>query len=166
MNAPAKIDAPKASLHEAARRALDASHDQAGAVDRLVSAARRDKALREALLAPWEYQAAQHVIGALIRQDRRTIWSRPSAPDARVAALSNAVSLSLLDFRLPGGKPLRDASAEDVSAAAGFYAEQAADMDAKARWLNAVAAALPDGAVVGDALDVATLDKLREEAGA
>ncbi len=162
MNAKAEVtDGDR--LGETVQHVLALSDTQEAAVEMLLREVAKDTALREALLAPWEREAAKHAISGAIRSERRAIWSRPAGPDARVGALANAVRRSLLDFRLPGGLPLRLATAAEIAEAAETYRKRAEDEAGKSRWLRRVEAALPDGKRVGDVMDDAALEKLRAE---
>ena len=119
----------------------------------------------QALIGPYVKVAARELVEAMTRQRRAAIW-RPepaAAAQARTAAVARAVTAALLDFPLPGGRLLRSANREEVEAAAERYRAQASDMAWKARWLDAIAAHLPDAGTVADHFDDAALAKLRQE---
>lgn len=146
----------------AVREAAEDADDLNEAVDRLLDTARRRPDIYALLMSPHEQTAARQVLGGFFRQERRAIWARPVGPDARVAVLANAVGAALMDFRLPGGLPLAQASSEEVREAAGFYARQAADMAWKGAWLDRIAASLPDGKTVSEEFTEAQLAAMRE----
>lgn len=105
--------------------------------------------------------ACYNQITALCRRERRKIWSAP-APDTK--SQSNRVvnhAKSILDFPLPGGKRLRDATKEDLSAASSFYQKQAAKMSSISEWLSSVAKRVKKGATVGDCLSEKQLHRMK-----
>jgi hypothetical protein len=162
----APLPSPAApTLRDVVRECIEAAADQQDATDRLLERVRADAALRSELLTPWETTAAAAIVVSVQAAQRRTIWVRPSAPDARVSALRTAAATMLMDFPLPGGKRVRDATAADLAAGVAFYAGRAADMGAKARWLAAVRAKLEatNLATVAEAMDEAALAALRED---
>lgn len=114
------------------------------------------------------YVASYEAVANVVRRDRAQIWALTPEDIARrrtqVEALASATAKSLLDFPLPGGKRLAEATREEVSVASEFYGAQARDMGRKSVWLRLVAQSLPDGAKVGDALTASRLEELRAEA--
>ena len=132
--------------------------------------------LYKALIGPYVRIAARELVEAVTRKARKSMWSAaarapapaaqsPAAQVARASAASRAVAAALLDFPLPGGRPLRLATRAQVAEAAKRYRAQASDMAWKARWLDRIAAALPDDdTAVANHLDNAALFQLRQEA--
>lgn len=165
MNAPAskaKID-PKPLISQAARDALDkAGGDIAAAVDVMHRTMRSDRALYAAVMEPLERSACYEAIASIIRQSRAKVWQAPNAA-ADTGGRILALVRHLMDFPLPGGKRLADATKVDLVAAAEFYSKQAGDMAHKSRWLAAVAGKLGDSDVVRTTLDEAALAALQKE---
>ena len=161
MNARAHIETPAASLRRIVAEIVATSDTREEAAAALLRRVRGDAALWAALMEPHEKMAADAAVRGMVHEQRRRIWARPVEPDARVAALAN-MHATLMDFRLPSGLRLRDATAADCMDGATFYARQAGDMAWKARWLSAVAEACGDG-VVADAMDERALAALREK---
>jgi hypothetical protein len=153
---------PAAVLRAMAKAALAQTNNYEAAAASLLELASADAALYAELVGPYELPAALALIRDVGQSERRTVWSRPTAPDARAAILARGVTETLMDFRLPGGMRLGDAMRADVEAAATFYADHAADMAHKARWLQAIAEKTPASKRVADALDADALAKLKE----
>lgn len=112
----------------------------------------------EPLLREW----CADVIGAeCVRHPRATVWN------ATVNAASNerakVFAQSLLDFPLPGGKPLSQATRSDLDAAVDFYTKQANNMAWKARWLGRIAQEMGRKRTVGAAFDNAALERMQRE---
>lgn len=145
------------------KRAFDQSDGTIeDATDRLFDLVTADKIFiaehMPAILRTW----CGDQIGALVGNIRLKAWTPPNAdPGQRQSRLTEAV-MSLLDFPLPGGKRLADASRPEVEAGALFYRKQADDMAWKARWLQLIAAKMGDQPNVAAALDAADLAKMQE----
>lgn len=125
--------------------------------------------------------AIKQMIGKELREERQRLWrdtaaaasgappeasAKKSIPAAKSGPLDfiRAYSDMLLDFVLPGGKRLRDATGGEVGAAALYYLKQAKDMRHKGVWLQLIQKRVPDGVTVGKALDEPTLRELQTEA--
>lgn len=139
--------------------ATDADLDKRVAA--LLRAVKRIPEVYAEMMAPHEVPAARLLLRDSQRQERGALWARPTEPDARVAAL--AAGNSLLDFRLPSGIRLRNATADEVGAAADFYTKQAADMAWKAKWLGQIVGRIKKDKTVGDCLTDADLIAIREK---
>lgn len=139
------------------------------AADALRKAVRADRFLYDALMDSYEGAAARAAVRVYFRAERRGIWSaapqqweRPAGPDSRVGALAHINTVALMNFRLPGGLPIGKATEVNLREGAQFYATHSADMAWKSKWLDRVAAALPEGKVVAEAFSEADLVKMRE----
>jgi hypothetical protein len=142
-----------------------AAHDSVdAAVDALLTGVAGQPGLEAAMLEPYRAGAARDLVRAVVRDTRKDVWRRPVGPDLRVISLARINSTALLDFRLPGGQRLAIAGREEVAAAAGFYLRQAADMAWKGRWLERIAAAVPEGRTVAHAFGEVELAAMREAA--
>lgn len=120
------------------RRAYDGSPDVATATEKLEKWARKDKALYDYLTDPYLSQACYNAIRGLCRSERRLIYTAPNYTKGGNGHRVEIHGRSLLDFPLPGGKRLRDATRQDLLEAADFYRKQAADMASKAAWLEKI----------------------------
>ncbi|MGF3026945.1 hypothetical protein ACQVP2_29525 [Methylobacterium aquaticum] len=167
---------PAERIAEAARAAYeDAGGDMREAARRLEGNVRRSRALRDELTDPLISAACWDAIRQQCRSNRSRIWhtpvsvapSRPqlpaqtSAPKADAARVIQLAAGNLMLFPLPGGRPLGQATRQEIAAAAEFYATQAADMGVKARWLALVAEAVPEGRQAGQVLNETRLRELR-----
>lgn len=83
--------------------------------------------------------------------ERALVMSRSFGP-ARAVALAQGMARTLMDFPLVGGIKLSDATGAEVKAQSARYKATADDMAHKYRWLQAVAAKVPDASRVGDVL--------------
>lgn len=150
------------TLREAVKDAWQGAGSTEEAVERLLAAAEQSEEVYRALAGPYLRQFAFAAVGNIVQDTRDVIWSRPSAPDARAAALAQVNATTLYDFPLPGGKRLGDATREEIAEAAQFYMKQANDMAWKARWLSAVAAKVPKGKTARKALSIAAIAEMKE----
>lgn len=146
-------------LTAAARTALETAHgDILRAKAQLAGC--DDPAVREALIE----LGAVHAINGQIHTARVRTWSPPDATRQadRVKALARG---NLYAFPLPGGLTLGMARKREVMAAADLYRTHADNMAAKARFLAAVAAAMPSGRVtVRKAIALDQLSRMQEAA--
>lgn len=162
----------------AVKKALEATGgDFERAVTLLEKRVRANARLRSELLEPFITQACRDAVRQEVRLVRREVWTgtrsgtppkpqvtpspRPAKSDSRVVYLAKG---NLAMFPLPGGKPLGEATREEVADAAAFYSRQSADMGAKARWLSLIAQSLPAGRTVAEVLTDERLTELQAEA--
>lgn len=144
-DAEAHVPSPGA----AAREALEATNNYREAAETLLARAKEDPELYEAIMGPHELPACLSLIRANAAQQRKAVWDAPekkahaerasAAATSRVNALSRSNTYGLLDFRLPGGLPLRDAKKADLLEAVKVYRQRADNMAHKARWLESIA---------------------------
>jgi hypothetical protein len=167
MSLDAAPETPAERLREITRACVATSPNAETATTRLLEKVRGDAELWNALMEPFEHRAAALAVGAMIRDNRRAVWGRAkpatSGADLR-AALGNAAR-ALLEYRLPTGTVLRDATAADLARAEAAYRAQADNMAWKARWLARVRAELEakaPAATVGAALTEAQLRAAQE----
>lgn len=159
---------------EAARRALaEAAGDVRTASRRLEAAVRTDRQLRDELTEPLLVGACYDACRMACRGQRKRSWAppAPAAATPRATDLSQSASRvvhlasgTLTMFPLPGGRPLGEATRDEISAAAGFYETQAGDMATKARWLRLVAQSVPGERKAGEVLTERRLRELQEAA--
>ena len=166
MNAPVKIKTPGyINLQSAARIAMQGQKSHHVGAKCLLEMARKDASLMAALMEPYEERAAYNAVRKQSSDLRREIWKKSTEQPAndRVGALVVSNMAMLMDFPLPGGKPLRDATGDEVQDAANSYRKQAVDMAQKSAWLKMVAANVPKGKTVGEALDEMALALFKEK---
>jgi hypothetical protein len=154
------IDVPALAARELAAN----TGDVAGAAKAMETKARANPALWMALTDSLLPQACYDAIRAQCRKERRTIWTAPNYTPGGNGGRVVKHALGLLDFPLPGGKRLRDATADEVRAAAQFYHAQAATMARQGRWLDLVAAQVAPNCTVGQVLDETKLGQLQSQA--
>lgn len=133
----------------------------------LIAEVSKSNALFRELMSPLLKTAAAELIGSQIRQTRNLTWDRKEAAErgkSLALALVHGTVRSLLDFPLPGGKRLGDATAEEIATAAEFYRKQAEDMADKAAWLRLIAARVPANMVARQALTDADLQSMQKDA--
>lgn len=99
---------------------------------------------------------------AVCRSERRIIWNSPNYDKGGNGERVKQHANTLLDWPLPGGKKLRDATKQDLLEASGFYSKQAAQMTSIANWLDAVAKKVKTK-TVGETLSADDLEKLRDQ---
>src|SRR5690625_4650533 len=118
----------KISVSDYAQRAIKEEEQVTDAAKLLEKWAHQDAELKAALLEPLLKQACYQAVTRACRVYRRKVWTAPnytkSGNGQRVVALAN----SLMDFPLPGGVRLRDATKKQIEEAAGFYGRQARQM--------------------------------------
>jgi len=151
-------------LHETARLSYKQSSGNLSlAADRLVARINSNRTLFTALMLPLVRAACYELINHIHRDKRNKIWNYPSASQGgdRVELLAES---NLLTFPLPGGKPLNEASGEEVKAAAEFYSKQSVDMAHKARWLFLIAERVQGKRCVGEAVTEGDLRALHKQA--
>jgi hypothetical protein len=159
--------AAEPSIASVASGCLDAADgDVMRATAIMVGKVTKDSVLYRVLMDPLVREACYAALTQACRRRRRTVWDvqPPSAETQRNTVVDLARGMTLLDFPLPGGLRLRDASRDDVAAAAEFYLNQASDMAVKGRWLRLVAQAVPGKKKVGSVLSIERLEELKIEA--
>jgi hypothetical protein len=152
-------------IKDVAKKALeDADGDVQKGVARMVERVRKNRALFTTLMDPLVESACFREIGMVCRRERRDIWRAPNyGPADEGARVIQLAAGNLLMFPLPGGKPLGEATKEDVEKAAHFYREQSNDMGHKARWLQIIADRTPPERLVQHVLSDEELRSLQEQ---
>jgi hypothetical protein len=110
-----------------------------------------DQEFYRAVMEPLIGQATWNLIRKVTRNDRAMAWrvpvkTDPGASDEGLSRLADANLRGLMGMPLPcAGRPLLgDATRSIVLEAAAFYATQAKGNAVRGRWLEFVAAAMPD----------------------
>lgn len=154
-------------VHEAVEKAWANATTTDEATKALLKIMKRDAAVREALLAPWEWRAAYEAAGRFRRNWRLAIRAaanratahKPGQPQTSPRALVRA----MMDYALPNGMALRDATREDLHAAVEAHRALVTPMLHDMKWWQRVAKALPEGKTVGESLDEMALLLMWEE---
>lgn len=156
----------ESTLQDAVERAIKESGDDARAATTiLLNEVKRNRKLREQLTEPLLRSACYDRIRSAFRVERKQIWFAPNYDATQGSERAKAHGEYLLmQFRLPAGKRLSEATIEDLLEASEFYSKQASDMAHKGRWLDLIAKGLKKGKTVGKQYNEATLRALQEEA--
>jgi hypothetical protein len=160
-----RISAPGGdSIGAMARAAWEASHgDFDAAAERFAKALEADREmLRKARRMAFAAWCRDQVRQAASAHRTAVFRLRSEADAARGSRLRMALSATLMDFPLPGGGLLRDATAADCIEGASAYRHTASDAVWKARWLEAIAARVGN-AIVSDVLNEEDLRALQQE---
>ena len=161
-----EVAAEYLSLRALARETLsDADGDRHKALPALVARLKAHKQLYSQVVDKLVERACLDELGNVVRDGRSTIWSGggASATEAseRVAALARS---NLLNFALPNGKRLANASRAECMEYGDGYLKQGKTMCHLGRWLRLIGQSVPDGKVVHKVLSEERLNELREEA--
>ena len=149
------------TLPAAVAAAWEGAHDLDAATANLVGMLDAD--LMAQLVHPHVESIARGLMRANMRETRRVAWQRPTGPDRRAQRVGRVVVSSLMDFRLPSGVLIGNATKADLTAASAFYWKQADDMAWKARWVDLVAEKVGPK-TVADVLNASKLAALQEQA--
>jgi hypothetical protein len=153
------------TLFDLARDTLRrADGDTTVATDRLTKRLLKDRDLLETIIRAAVAAAVETTVEHSMRSRRESIMRTTTVPGrSGVFALASGVTFALLDMPLANGVKLRAATREQVTAQAQMYDAKARDMGHKARWLELIAQAVPDGKIVGDVLTDARAAELWSE---
>lgn len=158
------------NLAEIARKHLTkAKNDVAEATSTMAEEIQDDDKLFRTLMTPHLRNACYDVIRGLVRGDRGKVWVMPQPTAAEEKEAIKHAARGIMDsywgFPLPDGTYLGLATKAQVIAARDFYAKQANDMGAKARWMDYIAKSLQnDDDVVKDVLKPRKLGALKAKA--
>ena len=172
---PATATPQYPSLPELVRAALDDfDNDRQMAVEHLSRQLRNNEALLSSVLDAIVTDALQNKTRQAIHAQRvaaiRSINnpSQPPSPSSgrdSVITLAGAIRASLFDFILPAsGKRLGDAEREDISKAADFYRTASSTSGHRARWLESIAAILPEGKKASEVLPLEQITQFWKDA--
>lgn len=146
------------------QEAVDASGgDESQAVEILYSRVVSDADFLKSELPTLVRRWCQSQIGTLLGAQRVKAW-KPQPVTHNPNRLNAAIRANLLDYPLPRGKRLGDASTDDLAQASGYYWGVSNSNAHKARWLDAIAARMGNAHRVEDALTEADLQALQIEA--
>lgn len=159
-------EAEATNLVALARRFLDDSPDADTAASRLTDHILNDPTLLKEVIGRQLRVIARNIIQNAVTIDRQALSGKQGRQPRtlQAAAFAEAVTISLLDYRI-NGRRLGDFQKLDLSNFSNGLAAQADDMKVKSRWLALVADALPDNRkTVDEALTSAKLEELRTKA--
>jgi hypothetical protein len=164
---PAKLKPlPQISVADFARKATEGAKNAEDAAKALLAMAKADPDLYRKIMEPYEFSACRDAIDRLRLNERAAIWKAAQGEtrsNTSVRALARANTYTLLDFPLPSGTRLGDATVSDLTDAIGVYRAQASDMARKARFLELVCGRLKEGQRVSEALTPKELEDVQKE---
>lgn len=165
MNAVAK-KTEDLTFHALAREVLgDADGDRYKALPALVLRLKAHKVLYAQVVDNALEHACSDELRKIVQNDRSTIWEggQPGASEAsdRVVALARS---NLLNFVLPNGKRLANASRAECMQHGENYLKQGKTMCHLGRWLRLIGQSVPDGKTVHKVMTEERLSELRAEA--
>lgn len=156
------IEPTPPSLASLARAALDEAEEDVKLATELLIEKLEDPAIRRAVSVDALRMASRSVISSTRTNERDRIERlERQRRDHGAAIRAEAATLNacLMDFPLPHGGTLRQADRPKIELAVSHYEKTAATSIRRAAWLKAVAAKLPEGKTVGDALTEADLQE-------
>lgn len=121
-----------------------------------------NEAAREAVLLPMLRQGCYETVRGLLREKRGQVYVTSGYDPEGKTDRIRGFARSLMEWPLPGGKPLGEATGADVLSAAEFYERQAEQMQSTAAWLSAIASRLAPQQKVKNALSEAQLAEMRK----
>lgn len=154
------------TLRALAKEALeDADDDRHKALLALVARLKAHKQLYKQVVEKLVARACLDELGYIVRDERSTIWAGghpgASAASERVKALAQS---NLLNFVLPSGKRVSDATPAECLEHGENYLKQGRTMCHLGRWLLLIGKNVPDGQTVHNVLTEERLNELRAEA--
>jgi len=149
-------------MQEKIRSIIESATDVSEASRMLEEEARKDADLYNHLTEPFLARACYDAVRTEYQSERKQIWTAPNYTEGGNGHRVKEHARTLLDFPLPNGKRMRDATKADLLEASEFYRKQAADMARKARWLEQVAESVGKKKV-GNALSAEDLEQMRSQ---
>lgn len=141
--------------------AYEKSDSTQEAAETLEDEARRYSVLRNYLIENYfpMRRVCYEAVRSLCRDDRRSFRIAPNYTKGGNGHRVLAHARALMDFPLPGGVRLKDATSADLAKAVEFYAKQADNMQRKSVWLDRIRERVGDK-TVADALSESDLQEL------
>jgi len=124
---------------------------------------RNEKRYRE-MADPLVREGCYSIVRLLARFEAAEVWNgtRAAAQGQRAAgAMAAATVFALMNYRLPGGAVLKDATGQEVAEAACFYMKQGRTMIEKGTWLEMIAKRVPQDRTVSSVLTENDLLKMQ-----
>lgn len=155
-------DETSVGLFKVAREALyECDGDRVAAIELLRKWIDNDRGLFDQLINPMIDDALANAIRKVSTDDRQTLRLVASNPDRGAAGIVAMVERTLLDFPLPRGKRLGDATPTEVQEAAEYYRARERFNRQEARWYELVFEAMQGGSRVEAVLSHDALARLR-----
>lgn len=131
-------------------------------IDNLFQMVVNDDALLKQEMPQMVRRWCQSQIGAYLAMQRSKAWS-PASVNLNTQRLNAAIKADLLDYPLPGGRRLGDASKAELQAASSYYSGIAQSNAWKARWLDEIGITMGNAHRVEDALSESDLQRLQDQ---
>lgn len=151
-----------------ARELLDQYGDNASALSAMVDRAEEDVAFYKAIVNGYFRPICAAIIRRATEESRAAAWTPPAPPKSKpvdLGAWEAAVTEGLMDFRIEGGKRLRDATRPELLASAAAFETRGYDQLIKGRWQRLIANELRDDlTTAGTILSEKRLADLKAEA--
>jgi hypothetical protein len=148
-----KAETHESLLHQAARECLkksDGTSQAAAAL--LIKRIRRDRVLRDEITDSHLPALCTQYIRQMMGTNRRAAFPTGIVAVSKFGALLHSVGQEWLDFPLPGGLRLAEASRAELIEASERYMGQSKTMLRRARWLRLCARSVPEDKKAGDVL--------------
>lgn len=149
------------TVQKVAQECVDATSSIQEAQNRLKRLTLEDSDLHRRVTAHLLDQACYDAVRAVHKGNRQKIWAAPNYTQGGNGHRLKTMAVTLLDFPLPNGVKLGDATGAQVIEAAEFYRKQAADMRNKAIWLKKVSECLDTGEKVRDNITHQQLEAMK-----
>jgi hypothetical protein len=139
------------TIHELATYCLkQAKSDLRKATQLMETAVHENSEFRRLLTDPLIRTACYDHLRSVCRAKRGYIWFSENWEESGNGGRLLSAGRTLLDFPLPGGKPFRDATKEEIQGAAEFYEIQATTLGARGAWLRAASQKMKTGQKGGE----------------
>lgn len=145
------------SLHAIAREVLDANHGDPEQARIEMAERLAEPETRRALAEDAIATAVRAKIAAVRTYERAAIIRDQEKEAQGIARRAGAVDRAFMDFPLPFGGKLADATKHDIHRAADHYEISAATQQRRAAWLRKIADMMPENVHVSAALTEAQL---------
>jgi hypothetical protein len=145
------------SLHAIAREMLESHNGDPTQARLAMQEALADPGLRRAIAEDAIAIAVREKLSSVRTYERGAIFRDAKRDAEGIARRANAIDRAFMDFPLPFGGKLADATKADIHKAADHYEVSAATQQRRAAWLRAIANMMPDNVHVSAALTEAQL---------
>ena len=155
----------ESQLNQVVEECIASGKDSQEAILLLLEKVRKDNYLYDELLGPYEHRAAQELVLLKTQDIRSKIWDskQNQQSNARVKHLAEVHSILLMDFPLPGGVRLGEATKGQVTEASEYYIRRGKNMLWKGKFLERVAKPMQNNESVKSRFDEKKLQKLHKQ---
>lgn len=158
-----KVETP--TIRDLARETLaECGNDAQQAIQKLTKRIMGDARLLKELAAEAVFRAVDEGVRGKIHNNRGTLVNAAHAGRSAVIALAGGIKASLLDFQLPDGKAIGDATPAEISPSIIRYEQYGRDAAHKAKWLTLMIQGVPRDKVVRDIITPERAQELWDEA--